>query len=204
MADQAEANLTAPLSSVLSDPVRVRHLAFTLLSIAVVILLLQFMQSVLIPFVLGALLFYALDPSVDWLERRHVPRAIGAAAMLLVVVAGVGGLTYALQSQALIVVDQLPVGARKLAATLRTAPGAGPGAVEKVQQAADALQQEEKRGAAPGVVRVQVEDKGFQASTFVWTSSVGLLSAANQVVMVLFVVCDHGEPLQPVGHLLGD
>ncbi len=65
------------------------HLALTLLSIGIVILLLQFMQPVLIPLVLGALLFYALDPAVDWLQRMHVPRAIGAAFMLLLVVVGV-------------------------------------------------------------------------------------------------------------------
>jgi predicted PurR-regulated permease PerM len=99
-----------------------------------------------------------------------------------------GALTYSLQGQALTVIDQLPVGARKLATTLRNMPGAQPGAVEKVQQAADALQEAGKPAAPPsGVVRVQVEEKGFQASTFVWTSSVGLMSAANQLVMVLFL-----------------
>ena len=66
----------------------------------------------LIPFVLGALLFYALDPAVDWLQKLRVPRAIGAALMLLIVVSGCGALTYTLQGQALTVIDQLPAGAR--------------------------------------------------------------------------------------------
>src|SRR5687768_13167747 len=39
----------------------------------------------------------------------------------------------------------------------------------------------------PAFTRVQVEEKGFQASTFVWSSSMGLASAANQLVMVLFL-----------------
>lgn len=39
-----------------------------LLSIAIVILLLRYMQPVLLPVVLGALLFYALDPAVDRLQ----------------------------------------------------------------------------------------------------------------------------------------
>ena len=133
-------------------------------------------------------MFYALDPPVDCLQRLRVPRAVGAALMLLIVVSGCGALAYALQGQALTVIDQLPAGARKLAASLRTAPGAEAGAVEKVQQAADALQESPKSVPAPsGVVRVQVEDKGFQASTFVWSSSIGLMSAANQLVMVLFL-----------------
>jgi len=171
-----------------SDPLPVRHLAFTLISVAVVILLLQLMRSVLIPFFLGALLFYALDPAVDWMERWHVPRAFGAALMLLLVIAGCGGLAYSLQGEALTVVDQLPTGARKLAYSLRKSSGAAPSAIEKVQQAADTLQaSKEAPAATPGVMRVQVENPGFQARTFVWSSSVGLLLAANQLVMVVFL-----------------
>ena len=118
---------------------RLRNVTFTLVSVAIVILLLQYMQQVLLPLVLGGLLFYALDPAVDRLQKLHVPRAIGAALMLSIVILGCAGLAYFLQGQAEAVIDQLPAGARKLAATLRQAPGVGPTAVEKVQQAADAL-----------------------------------------------------------------
>jgi predicted PurR-regulated permease PerM len=162
--------------------------AYTLLIVGTVILLLQFMQSVLIPFVLGALLFYALDPSVDWMESKRIPRAIGAALMLLIVLAACGGLAYSLQGQALTVIDELPAGARKLAASLRKTPGVAPGAIEKVQQAADALQAADKPvPVKPGVLRVQVQEEGFRASTFLWSSSIGLMSAVNQLVMVVFL-----------------
>ena len=182
------AQSTDSVDRVLSSPIHVRNIAFTLLSIAIVILLLQYMQPVLLPLVLGALLFYALDPAVDRLQRLRVPRAVGAALMLVIVVAGCGALTYSLRGQALTVIDQLPAGARKLSASLRKMPGAKPGAVEKVQQAADALRGSEKSTSAPaGVTRVQIEDKGFEASTFFWSSSMGLASAANQVVIVLFL-----------------
>jgi len=168
-----------------ADPLRVRHLAYTLVAAAVVILLLQMMRSVLIPFFLSALLFYALDPAVDWMERWRVPRALGAALMLLVAVSACGGLAYSLQSEASTVIDQLPTGARKLASSLRNSPGAAPDAIEKVQEAADTLQA--KEAATPGVMRVQVENPGFQARTFVWSSSLGVLLAVNQLVMVLFL-----------------
>ena len=78
----------------LIDGIQVRNVAFTLLSIAIVILLLQYMQPVLLPLVLGALLFYALDPAVDRLQKMRVPRAIGAALMLCMVVASCGALAY--------------------------------------------------------------------------------------------------------------
>ena len=166
--------------------VNVQTVALTLISVAIVILLLQFMQPVLLPLVLAGLLFYALDRPVDWLQKHRVPRAIGAAVMMLMVISSCGALAYSLQGQALTVIDQLPTGARRLAAVLRKQPGGEPGAVEKVQQAADALQETETRAARPGVTRVQIEEK-FEASTFVWSTSVGLASAANQVVMVLFL-----------------
>ena len=162
--------------------------AYTLLIVGIVILLLQFMQPVLIPVVFAALLFYALDPSVDWFERHHLPRAIGAALMLLIVLSACGALAYSLQGQALTVIDELPTGARRLAASLRRTPGTGPAAIEKVQQAADALQSADKPVPPPkGVLRVQVEEGGFNASSFVWSSSIGIMSAANQLVMVVFL-----------------
>jgi predicted PurR-regulated permease PerM len=167
--------------------IQVRNIAFVLVSIAIVVLLLQFMQPVLLPLVLGALLSYALAPAVDRLQQLHVPRALGAALMLFMVVTSCAVLAYTLQGQAVTVIDQLPVAARNLAATLRKAPGAEPGAMEKVQQAADELRATEKSSAPKGVTRVQIEEPGFQASTFVWSTSLGLASAANQLIMVLFL-----------------
>ena len=167
--------------------IQVRNVAFTLVSVAIVVLMLQFMQPVLLPLVLGALLFYALDPAVDRLQKWRVPRAIGAAGMLFIVITGCGGLVYTLQGQAVTVIDQLPAAARNLSASLRKIPGAERGAVEKVQQAADVLQDAQKPSAPAGVTRVQIEQPVFQASTFVWSTSMGVASAANQLIMVLFL-----------------
>lgn len=160
--------------------------AYTLLIVAIVILLLQFMQPVLIPMVLAALLFYALDPAVDWMERYHTPRAIGAALMLLLVLSACGALAYSLQGQAMTVIDELPAGARKLAASLRRPSGGASGAIEKVQEAAEALQSADKTTPPKGVLRVQVEE-AFRPSAFFWSSSVGVASAMNQLVMVMFL-----------------
>jgi predicted PurR-regulated permease PerM len=167
--------------------VHVRNVAFTLVSVAIVILLLQYMQPVLIPLVLGGLLFYALDPAVDRLETLRVPRAIGAALMLFLVIVVCGVLAYTLQGQAMTVIDQLPAASRKLTASLRKVPGAEPGAMEKVQKAADELKATEKPSAPAGVTRVQIEEPGFQARTFAWSTSIGLASAANHLIMVVFL-----------------
>lgn len=170
-----------------SSPVVVRNIAFTLLSVAIVIGMLRYMQAVLLPLVLAGLLFYALDPFVDRLERLRVPRLIGAALMLVLAVGACGTLAYSLQGQAMTVIDELPRGARQLAQVLRK-PGATPAAVARVQQAAEELARAETPKPPPrGVLRVQVEDKALDTSDVLWAGSLTLASAANQAVMVLFL-----------------
>lgn len=56
-----------------------------------------------------------------------------------------------------------------------------------MQQAADALQSAKDNAAPPGVTRVQVEEPVFEASTFVWSTSVGIVSTVSQLIMVLFL-----------------
>ncbi|NOT26769.1 MAG: AI-2E family transporter [Acidobacteria bacterium] len=193
MSDSVQTSLTCATSPDPAEPpavpesVRVRNIAFTLVSVAIVILLLQLMRPVFLPLVLGALLFYALDPAVDRLQKWRVPRALGAALMLFLFISASGGAIYALQGQAMTVIDQLPSAARKMSGYLRRVPGGEPGTVEKVQQAADALQSAKDNAAPPGVTRVQVEEPVFEASTFVWSTSVGIVSTVSQLIMVLFL-----------------
>jgi hypothetical protein len=65
--------------------------ALKVLAVCAAILLAQHMQSVLIPFVLAGLVFYALDPLVDRLETYHVPRTLGGGLAIALVVALMGG-----------------------------------------------------------------------------------------------------------------
>jgi len=61
----------------------------------VVIVMMRFAAPLLLPIVLSVMLFYMLDPVVDYLEHWHLPRLL---ATLLVVVALIGtlgaGLTF--------------------------------------------------------------------------------------------------------------
>jgi len=187
---QIEASLDAPPPP---QPASVEepsgHLAPTLIAGAAVVFLLQFMESILVPFVISGLLFYALDPAVDWLQRVRVPRTLGAAVMLGTAVGGVLALALSLEGQAMAVVNQLPQGAEKLASLFERRPADAPGAIEMVQQAADALQTPAAGATAetPGVVRVQVEEPRFQASNYFLASSFGALLAINQAVMILLL-----------------
>jgi predicted PurR-regulated permease PerM len=189
-AGSSEASLDAPpppAPASVEEP-RGQH-ALTLIAGAVVVVLLQYMQPILVPFVISGLLFYALDPAVDWLQRVKVPRALGAALTLGIAVGGVVALVLSLEGQALAIIDRLPQGASKLASLFERRPADEPGAIEKVQQAADALQTpaEDAKAETPGVVRVQVEEPRFRASDYLWANSFGALLAFNQAVMILLL-----------------
>ena len=50
-------------------PVDVRSVSLTIIAGAAILGVLKLAQPVIIPFVVSGLLFYALDPAVDWLQR---------------------------------------------------------------------------------------------------------------------------------------
>ena len=56
-------------------PVDVRSVSLSIIAVGVVVAMLQLAQEVIIPFVVSGLLFYALDPIVDWMQRWRLPRA---------------------------------------------------------------------------------------------------------------------------------
>jgi predicted PurR-regulated permease PerM len=164
-----------------------RTAALIVIAVGVVIFLLQHMQDLFAPLAIGVLLFYALDPAVDAMERLHVPRFIGAAVALGLTLALLLGGAYALQDQALTVINQLPAGARRLAALVERQPRTAPGPLDKVEQAAQELAKTETAKAPPGVVRVQIEEPRITANGLLWSGSIGALAAFNQLVIILFL-----------------
>jgi predicted PurR-regulated permease PerM len=172
-------------------PVDVRSVSLTIVAGAAILAVLQFAQPVIIPFVVSGLLFYALDPAVDWLQRWKMPRVLGAALVLLMAIGGVGVGAYALSDDVLAVVNRLPEGARKLRAEIRR-PSPQPSAIDTVQQTAKELDRAAAEATAPtatpkGVMRVQIEEPPLRASSYLWYGSMGALAITAQAVMVAFL-----------------
>jgi predicted PurR-regulated permease PerM len=169
----------------------VRNGALTVIAFAVAIALLQYMQAVLIPFVLSALMFYALDPFVDRMQRRKIPRSIGAMVMLALVVASLGGIGYFLQDQALHMVEQLPQAVQRLRRETVQARQ-GPTVIDKVQAAANEIEKTAAQAPAtpppsPGVTRVRVEPAPFDAAGFFWSGSISVLSMINSGIIIVLL-----------------
>lgn len=167
-------------------------MALTVLAFAAAIVLARYMREVLIPFVLAGLVFYALDPTVDWLQRLRVPRTLGAGLALILVMAAAGGIAYSFQEQALEVIEELPAAARKMRAGWTADDAAEPSALEKVQDAALELEKTAAAAASgspapPGVDRVQVEEPLFRASDYLRWGSIGMITLLGQTALVLLL-----------------
>jgi predicted PurR-regulated permease PerM len=167
--------------------------ALTILAVCAVIVLLRYMQEVLIPFVLAGLTFYALDPMVDRLQRRRIPRAIGAAMLLAALVAAIAALAYTLRDNVVEVANDLPVAVSRLRETVRAARNEPPSAIEKLQKAASELDEvaAEAAGEPPpsknGVVRVRVEEPGVEISSYFRWGPMQAMSFAGGLTLVLFL-----------------
>lgn len=171
-----------------------RSISLALVGVATAILLARYMQDVLIPFVLAGLVFYAFDPFVDRLQHWRVPRALGAALVIILVVSGVGALAYNLQDDVMTIVEELPGAAQKIRSQWAARRGQEPGALEKVQEAAREIDATAAAAATPaavpvprGVTRVQVVEPSFRATDYLWGTSVSALVVAGQAALVLFL-----------------
>jgi predicted PurR-regulated permease PerM len=181
---------SGPEPLLLQMPVDVRSVALSILAIAAVIMLLRYMQEVFVPLVLGGLLFYALDPFVDWLQRHKVPRGLGAAVVMLLLVGGLGSMVYSLRFQAIAVVEQLPAAAQRFREAFRAQRGQigtfgkMQEAAKEIEKTADSVSGNDARG---GVTRVQIEEPAFAARAYLWAGSLNAVSLAGQALMVLLL-----------------
>nr|WP_240515644.1 AI-2E family transporter [Acidovorax kalamii] len=172
-------------------PVDVRNLSLALLALFATVALLHWASAVFIPIMLSLLLTTALRPAVDILYRWHIPRWLGAGALLIAMVSGLASAAWSLSDGAAQLVDSLPVAAKKVRDNLKARAG-GSSPLDTMQKAATQLEQaanESSATAAPrrGVQRVIVERPPFNIRDYLWSGTVGLMSALGQLMVVVFL-----------------
>ena len=84
----------------LPTPINVRSVSLAVLALLGCVYALQWASDVFIPLLLGVVLSYALSPVVAQLHRWRIPRALGAALVLLASVGGVGSMLYSVSDDA--------------------------------------------------------------------------------------------------------
>ena len=182
-----------PIALKLRTPINVRSFSLVLLTVLAVIFTLHWAKEVFIPLMLGVMISYALSPPVSFLEKWRIPRALGAAVLLLGIVGGTGYAGYSLSDDAAKLIETLPDAARKFRKTLRAEQGQSEGKIEKVQKAATQLESaaSETGASAPaapsGVTRVQIEKPKINVKDYLWLGTLGAVSMAAQAGIVLFL-----------------
>jgi len=181
-----------PARVLLHMPVDVRSASLAVLATLGCVFMLHWASDVFIPVMVGLLFSYALSPVVDWLQVRHIPRAISGAVLILSLLSGVGTSAYLLSDDASKLIELLPAAAQKLRDSIRAIPGRPGNALATVQKAATELEQaaEETTHGPPvsrGVQRVQIEKAKFDVKDHLWSGTLGLLGVLSQIGMVALI-----------------
>lgn len=187
--------VVAPLSTPQAMPVDVRNTALVFLSLAAAVFMLHWASAVFIPVMLGLLCSYALTPLVDRLKRWHVPRALGAGVLLLVLMGAIGGGAYFLRDDASRLVTALPEAVQKVKVVAerekRASKPLPPSTLESVQKAAEQLVQvtsgDPSTTTTTRVTQVQVAPARFNIKDYLWTGTMGLARVIGQGVVTLFM-----------------
>ncbi|MFM9916665.1 MAG: AI-2E family transporter [Rhizobacter sp.] len=170
-----------------------RSLSLAVLAALGVLYTMRWASAVLIPLMLGVMLSYALSPIVGRLHRWRVPRAAGAAVLLLFIVGSLGWTAYTLSDDATDLLESLPEAVQKIRQTVRSHRNPSESTIDKVQKAATQLEQVAAEGGpvpattARGVTRVRIERPQFDIKDYVWTGTLGLAASIGQASVVLFI-----------------
>ena len=186
---------TAPPHVLLHATAQARNVGLIVLASLAVLATLRWASAFFIPLMLGFVFYYALAPVVEAMARFRIPRALGAAVLILGILGATGTSIYALSDDANEFIDSLPLAAQKLREGLRqrTSEKAKDTPLETVQKAAAELERaaNDSQGRQPptprNVQRVVVEKPAFDIREHLWTGTIGLLSLIGQVTLVTFL-----------------
>lgn len=184
--------------SVLQTPINVRSTSLAVLALIAVIGLLYSARAVFIPIAIAVLASYALTPVVDWLKQRaRLPKAVGAAVTLTVILIALGLGLQALQPQAIQVLDIVPRATAKFSAAVRLSARGPPGAVEKMQRAASEIEKAAHEAAttssapkttARAPARVPGDAPAFNVWDYVVMGTANAVAGIGQLVVVVALV----------------
>jgi predicted PurR-regulated permease PerM len=170
-----------------------RSTSLALLAFVAVIGLLYQGRAVFIPVTIAVLASYALTPVVEWLRRTaRVPKAVGAALTLVVILAAVTVGLQSLQTEAIQILDIVPRATAKFSAAMRLNALGPPGAVEKMQKAASeieraALEASTKPSPSPSV-RTSPSSPSFDIWDYVVMGTASVVAGIGQLVVVVALV----------------
>jgi predicted PurR-regulated permease PerM len=170
-----------------ADPRRLSHIVVTSVALAFA---LGWGKQFFIPLSLGIVLAYTLSPLVNWLERRHVHRWLGATLVMFVLVGGSGYVASSLRDEAQTIVSQLPDLGHRLHDLTQDSTTKDPGLIQSLRQAEQEMEGSatQPTGRKSGPLHVVVDEPSVNLNDLMLTGSRNLAAVAGQLLMVLFLV----------------
>ncbi|MGB7540737.1 MAG: AI-2E family transporter, partial [Burkholderiales bacterium] len=174
-------------------PVEARGLALGILATVASVWALRGAQDFFVSLLVGILFAYTLNPLVVWLERVKVPRVVGTSVVMASVLCALVFGAFSLRGQVQAIVNQLPAATNKLSEVIADLQHSQRRNMQKVQNAARAIENATKPVVAPSnpedaPTHVVVEPPAFKLSSLLWAGSIGALGFLGQTAMVIFLV----------------
>jgi len=126
-----------------------------------------------VPLLIGILGSYALHPLVNRLQSWRVPRSVGAALVLAMVVGSVSWIAVSVSGDAEALIEKWPEAARKLRHEMSVGRSSAPSALQNMRETAQQLQGAATDGGAP-----QVRAAAQQAPEPTWLTDYTLAQTA--------------------------
>jgi predicted PurR-regulated permease PerM len=158
-------------------PPRPSTVALTLIALILGLFAIRAGAAFFIPLLLSLFLNYALSPVVTRLTSWGVPRALGAALVILAFSAAIAGAIYRVGSDAGDVIQEIPSAVQRLRIALTHAKQDHTGTLEHVQRTASELQKLAE--AASPTIPATVRPKEAPAASGVDFSSMLLIGTSN-------------------------
>lgn len=178
----------------LIDAISIRSMALIVLAGIATLYFIDWAQPVLLPLVVAVLISYALDPLVAVLDRIRIPRPLGAALVMVALLAIGAAAGVPLKQEAMAMLDKIPVAMEKFQRQETRSAEQEDSLVEKAQTAAKEIEetaakdQQDVISAHPGVTPVQVVDKPMDIQAYVIKGSPAALILISQFFSVLLLV----------------
>lgn len=192
--DELEKIEDSPAQVALIDAISVRSMALIVLAGIATLYFIDWAQPVLLPLVVAVLISYALDPLVSVLDRIRIPRPLGAALVMTILIAIGAAAGAPLKQETMAMLDKIPMAIKEFQRKEARNRDTEESIMEKAQTAAKEIEEtaaENQQGAAsaqPGITPVRIVEKPTDIQAYIIKGSPAALILISQFFSVLLLV----------------
>jgi predicted PurR-regulated permease PerM len=174
------------MGEALRDHIEIRSLAITGLLVLALFYTLYFARDFFLPIVLAVLLDFLLSPLIRTLHRARIPEPLGAALVILGLLAATGGAVYELAGPARDWAGRLPASMREAESRLQKLR-------RPVEQVSKTAEQVEKATKMNDSKATEVVVKGPSLTERLFGTTQTILTTALEVIILLYFLLAAGD-----------